>query len=76
MSDKPQCFVVLQVLTHLAGKFNEEIVFSYYSSRLSMSVIITNPAMPYTVVLAKNRNYDYIKASGNEFNRAQILAVR
>jgi hypothetical protein len=55
-----------------AGKFKEEYVFSYDPSRLSMAVITTNPTMPHTVVLAKDGNHDYIGASDNEFNRAQI----
>jgi hypothetical protein len=32
--------------------------------------------MTQTIVLAKDKNHDYIEASDNEFNRAQILAVR
>jgi len=32
--------------------------------------------MIQTVALAKDRNHDYIEASDNEFNRAQVLAVR
>jgi hypothetical protein len=41
-----------------------------------MAIIITNPTMTLTVVLAKDRNHDYIEASDNEFNRVQVLAVR
>jgi len=60
----------------LTGKFNEESVFSYYPSRLSMVIIIRNSMMTHTVVLAKDRDHDYIEASDNEFNRAQVLKVR
>ena len=68
-------FVMCRLKTY-AGKFNEEYVFSYYPSRLSMAIIITNPTMTHTVVLAKDRDNDYIEASDDEFNRAQVLAVR
>lgn len=41
-----------------------------------MAVIITNPTMTHTVVLAKYRDHDYIKAFDKEYNRAQVLTVR
>jgi len=41
-----------------------------------MAIIITNPTMTHTVVMAKDRDHDYIEASDSEFNRAKVLAVR
>jgi hypothetical protein len=77
MSDKPRCLVILPVLEFTwPENLMKKSSFRIYPGRLSIAVIITNPAISHTVVLAKNRNHDYIEASGNEFNRAQILAVR
>jgi hypothetical protein len=41
-----------------------------------MAIILTNLTMPPTVVLAKDRDHDYIEATDNEFNGAQVLTVR
>jgi hypothetical protein len=42
-------------------KINEEYIFSYYPGELPMAIITINPTMPLTIVLAKDRDHDYIE---------------